>query len=87
MSSKSVGLREYIKGNPKYAKELGDVTFAQGDVVTTMIECENGETIFLKLDTTLPRVYERGVTVSGTKGFYCQTTESVILDDSDITTI
>ena len=46
-----------------------------------MIECENGETIFLKLDTTLPRLYERGLTVSGTKGFYCQTTESVVLDD------
>lgn len=80
MSSKSAGLREYIKSNPKYAKELGDVTFAQGDIVTTMIECENGETIFLKLDTTLPRLYERGLTVSGTKGFYCQTTQSVVLD-------
>jgi len=80
MSSKSAGLREYIKSTPKYAKELGDVAFAQGDVVTTMIECENGETIFLKLDTTLPRLYERGLTVSGTKGFYCQTTESVVLD-------
>ena len=33
------------------------------------------------MDTTLPRLYERGLTVSGTKGFYCQTTQSVILDD------
>ncbi|MBQ8308246.1 MAG: Gfo/Idh/MocA family oxidoreductase [Clostridia bacterium] len=81
MSSKAQGLHEYIMNNPKYADRLGDRVFAQGDVTTTMIECENGETIFLKLDTTLPRLYERGLTVSGTKGFYCQTTQSVILDN------
>ena len=80
MSSRAAGMHEYIMNNPKYAKQMSDVVFAQGDVVTTMIECENGETIFLKLDTTLPRLYERGLTVSGTKGFYSQTTESVILD-------
>ena len=81
MSSKSAGLHEYIMNNPKYKDRLGDRVFKQGDVTTTMIECENGETIFLKLDTTLPRLYERGLTISGTKGFYCQTTQSVILDD------
>lgn len=81
MSSKAAGLHEYIINNPKYKDRLWNRVFKQGDITTTMIECENGETIFLKLDTTLPRLYERGVTVSGTKGFYCQTTESVILDD------
>ncbi len=81
MASKAVGLNEYIHQNPERLAPLKGRKFAQGDVVTTMIECENGETIFLKLDTTLPRLYERGVTVSGTKGFYYQTTKSVILDD------
>ena len=81
MSSKAQGLHEFIIKNPKYKDRLGDRIFAQGDVTTTLIECENGETIFLKLDTTLPRLYERGLTVSGTKGFYNQTVESVILDD------
>jgi hypothetical protein len=81
MSSKAQGLHEYIINNPKYKDRLGDRVFAQGDVTTTMIECENGETVFLKLDTTLPRLYERGLTVSGTKGFYNQTVQSVILDD------
>ena len=83
MSSKAIGLKHYIANNPKYSApdRLGNVDFKQGDVTTTMIECENGETIFLKLDTTLPRLYERGLTVSGTKGFYNQTVQSVILDD------
>ena len=83
MSSKAQGMKHYIANNPKYSERLKDAEFKQGDVTTTMIECENGETIFLKLDTTLPRLYERGLTVSATKGFYCQTTQSVILDDGE----
>ena len=67
MSSKAQGMHEYIMSKPEYRDRLGDAVFKQGDVTTTMIQCENGETIFLKLDTTLPRLYERGVTVSGTK--------------------
>ncbi len=81
MSSLAQGLNQYINDNLDRLSPLKDRKFAQGDVVTTMIQCENGETVFLKLDTTLPRLYERGLTVSGTKGFYSQTTESVILDD------
>ncbi len=81
MSSAAQGLREYIDGRGEELSTLRDRVFAQGDVVTTMLQCERGETVFIKLDTTLPRLYERGLTVSGTKGFYCQTTESVILDD------
>ena len=45
-----------------------------------MIECENGELITLKLDTTLPRLYDREITVSGTKGYYNQTLRAVVLD-------
>ena len=81
MSSKAQGLHEYIINKPTYKDRLGNVEFKQGDVVTTMIECENGETILLKLDTTLPGLYDRGLTVCGTKGRYCQTGQSVILDD------
>lgn len=82
MASKQNGLKEYINNHPEVEK-LKNTTFLQGDVVNTMIQCENGETIMLKLDTTLPRLYERGLTVSGTKGYYCQTTESVILDNGE----
>ena len=81
MSSKSQGLKNYIKKTPKYTDRLGDVEFKQGDVTTTMIQCENGETILLKLDTTLPRLCERDCTISGTEGFYCRVTGSVVLDD------
>ncbi|MDR1094528.1 MAG: Gfo/Idh/MocA family oxidoreductase [Clostridiales bacterium] len=81
MSGKAAGMKAYIAEHEEYRAELGGKEFAQGDVVTTMIKCENGETILIKLDTTLPCLYDRGLTVSGTKGFYNQTTNSVILDD------
>ncbi len=81
MSSKSAGLKEYVNQNAEHLAPLVGREFAQGDVVTTMIACENGETVLLKLDTTLPRFYDRGLTVSGTKGFYNQTTNCVMLDE------
>ncbi len=83
MSSKAQGMKHYIAKTPLYSEILKDAEFKQGDVTTTMIECENGETIMLKLDTTLPRLYDRGLTVSGTEGFYCQTIHSVVLDNGE----
>lgn len=82
MSSKAQGLKQFVNDNPMF-ESLKDVEFKQGDVTTTMIQCENGETILLKLDTTLPRLFESGLTVSGTKGFFCQTTQSVIVDGGE----
>ena len=78
MASKSRGLDEYINSHDEVSALKG-VKFRQGDVVTTAIECENGELITLKLDTTLPRLYDREITVSGTKGYYNQTLRSVVL--------
>lgn len=79
MASKAQGLNRYIEDHSEYSSLLGS-KFKQGDIVNTLIECENGETIMLKLDTTLPRLYDRNFTVCGTKGTYCQTTKSVVLD-------
>lgn len=79
MASKARGLEEYINTH-KEVSELKGVKFKQGDIVTTMIECENGEMITLKLDTTLPRLYDREIKVSGTKGCYSQTLNSVVIE-------
>ena len=47
--------------------------YAQGDIVTTILTCENGETVHLCLDTTLPRpYYSRNFTVRGTLGMYTE---------------
>ena len=52
----------------------------QGDIVDTLITCANGETISLRLDTTLPRSYSREFTVRGTKGMYEENTNTIFLD-------
>lgn len=78
-ASKARGLNEYIDSHQEVSVLKG-TEFKQGDVVTTAIKCENGELITLKLDTTLPRLYDREITVSGTKGYYFQTLKAVILD-------
>ncbi|MBR4872986.1 MAG: Gfo/Idh/MocA family oxidoreductase [Clostridia bacterium] len=78
-SSKSLGLHEYVQDKPDL-EYLRDREFAQGDIVETLITCENGELISLRLDTTLPRTYSREFTVAGTKGRYVQDTNSVFRD-------
>lgn len=82
-SSKAAGLRDYIKKNKPEDGELQNAEFAQGDIITTVIKCANGETIILKLDTTLPRYYSRGFTVRGTNGMYEEVTDSVFVDTEE----
>lgn len=79
-ASKAAGLHEYILKNKSDDEELKGKTFAQGDIITTVIKCANGETIVLTLDTTLPRFYSRNFTVRGTRGMYEEATDSVFLD-------
>lgn len=78
-ASKACGLRDYIREKEDLA-HLRDTVFAQGDIVETLITCENGELIRLRLDTTLPRYYSRDFTVRGTKGMYNQDANMVIID-------
>lgn len=80
MSSKASGLHEYIKDRIPDNNTLSHTTFAQGDVVNTIIKCAGGETILLTLNTTLPRFYSRDFTVCGTKGMYEEENDSVYLD-------
>lgn len=79
-ASKSAGLEEYIKSRSDATDEMKNARFAQGDIITTVLTCARGETILLRLDTTLPRSYTRDFTVRGTKGLYMQDTNTVFLD-------
>ncbi len=81
VASGSFGMEQYVEDrrdtiNP----ELIGVDFKQGDIVHTIIKCANGETMVLKLDTSLPRSYNREFTVRGTKGMYEQISNSVYFD-------
>lgn len=84
VSCKAAGMKEYIKSNAdKVDPALLNTEWAQGDIVLTTVTCAGGETILLKLDTTLPRSYSRELVVRGTKGLYEQSTNSVFYDGDE----
>ena len=84
VSSKACGLEEYIKSGRCPDKSLEGIKFKQGDVVSTIITCENGETITLTLDTTLPGYYSRQLQIKGTKGCANQEANMVLFDEPEI---
>lgn len=80
VSSAANGLKEYIAGREDADESMKNAVFHQGDIVETLITCENGELILLHLDTTLPASYTRDFTVKGTRGSYSQSTDSFFFD-------
>ena len=48
----------------------GDVRFAMGDVVTTVIKCARGQLISLTHCVSLPRPYSRHAVIQGTRGIW-----------------
>ncbi len=80
VATRAAGLKAYIQEHKADDTELRTTDFKQGDVVSSIIKCANGETIVITLDTTLPRYYSRGFTVQGTKGMYTEDNRSIYLD-------
>lgn len=80
VASKSRGLNAFSKTDLNPDKELVGAEFKQGDIVNTIITCAGGETISLKLDTTLPKYYSREFTVRGTKGLANMEAEMIAID-------
>jgi len=78
-SSKARGLAAYVEekapGNPG-----AKINYKNGDVIQTMINCANGETVLLSHDTHLPRPYSLGFRVQGTKGLWMDVAKSVYID-------
>lgn len=88
VASCSKGLHEYIVNHRGADHPLAKAQVNQGDIVTTIIKCAQGQTIILTLDTTLPRSYSRGFTVRGTKGMYCEDGNYIHMDgESEWTTV
>ena len=78
-SSKARGLSAYVEeispGNPN-----AKINYKNGDVITTMINCANGETVLLSHDTHLPRPYSLGFRVQGTKGLWMDVNNSIYIE-------
>lgn len=79
MASKGVGQHLWLQEH-RPDTQLANTKFNQGDIVTTMIQCANGETIMLTHDCTLPRPYSRGGYVQGTKGIWMEDNRSIYIE-------
>jgi len=79
-ASKARGLHDYVVANGGPDHPNARVDFRLGDVVQTMIGCENGETILLSHDTSLPRPYSLGFRVQGEKGLWMDVNKSVHIE-------
>lgn len=82
MATKAKGLHEYVVNHPKGGADHpnANVEFRLGDVVTTMIQTSNGETVTLFHDTNLPRPYSLGFRVQGTKGLWMDVNKSLYIE-------
>lgn len=80
MASKAAGLSEWLKAN-RPDSPLCNAKVNQGDIVTTLIQCANGETIQLTHSCTLPRPYSRGGQIMGTKGIWMEDKRALYIED------
>ncbi|HRP89394.1 MAG TPA: gfo/Idh/MocA family oxidoreductase [Edaphocola sp.] len=70
MASKQAGLTDYIVTLGGKDHPNAKINFKQGDIVQTMLKCENGESILLTHDTSLQRPYNLGFRIQGTDGIW-----------------
>jgi hypothetical protein len=80
-SSKARGLHNHIVKQGGVNHPNAKVNFKLGDVVTTSINCANGETILLQHDTGLPRPYSLGFRVQGTEGLWMDVNNSIYIQE------
>jgi hypothetical protein len=80
-ASKSRGLHNHIVKHGGADHPNAKVKFKLGDVVTTSINCANGETVLLQHDTSLPRPYSLGFRVQGTEGLWMDVANSIYIQD------
>jgi hypothetical protein len=72
IATKSRGLHRYVTKIAGENHPSAKVQFKQGDIVTTQLQTQNGETIVITLDTSSPRPYNLGFRVQGTNGIWME---------------
>jgi hypothetical protein len=79
-STKSRGLHKYIVDHGGKDHPNAKVNFKLGDIVTTVIQCFNGENIVLIHDTNSPRHYSLAFRAQGTEGLWMNDGGSIYLE-------
>lgn len=80
VATKSRGLHKYIVDHGGKDHPNAKVKFKLGDIVSTLIQTANGETILLTHDTNSPRPYSLGFRVQGTNGLWMNDGNNIYLE-------
>jgi hypothetical protein len=79
VSSHATKARGFSLALEKHAKKSG-ISFNQGDIITTVIHCANGENITITHGVSLPRPYSRNCRVQGTNGIWLENANGIYID-------
>ncbi|MBQ8605472.1 MAG: Gfo/Idh/MocA family oxidoreductase [Clostridia bacterium] len=80
-ASKAVALGERIVKENGPDGKWANYDYKQGDIITTVITCANGQTIRLCLDTTAPSPhYSRNFTIRGSRGMCSEESKVLFFD-------
>ena len=79
-ATKSRGLREYIVAQAGEDHPNASLNWKLGDVVTSMLQTSNGETVMIQHDTSLPRPYSLGFRVQGSRGLWMAVNKSLHIE-------
>lgn len=79
-ATKSRGLHKFVVDHGGENHPNAKVNFRLGDIVTTTLNCANGETIILQHDTNSPRPYSLGFRVQGTNGLWMDLNHSIYVE-------
>ena len=80
-ASKARSIQEYRREKAEEGVAFDpNVTYNEGDVITTVIKCANGETITLTHSVCLPRPYSRNGRVQGTKGIWLEDVKGIYIE-------
>jgi hypothetical protein len=80
-ATKSRSLHKYIVDQAGEGHPNAKVNFKLGDIVTTTIQCHNGENIVIMHDTNSPRPYSLAFRAQGTEGIWMDDNDSIYLQN------
>ncbi len=79
-ATKSRSLQKYMVKEGGKDHPNTRVNFRCGDVVTTVIQCQNGENVMMIHDTSSPRPYSLGFRAQGTEGIWMEDGSTIYLE-------
>ncbi|MBN1441204.1 MAG: Gfo/Idh/MocA family oxidoreductase [Planctomycetes bacterium] len=80
-ATRSLGINDHFRRKRGPDHPSAQRTYAQGDIVTTVVKTHRGNTIVINNDMQLPRPYDNRWMIQGTLGLYDEARASVYIDD------